>query len=103
MKKRRMFLRLLVPEGKLRDALELYPGKTREEVRELLYGEVKKKLVPGIIAAVFFLVMAVMAEQKPQEKGGTAGPQYHAVLCLHLLRKARHQACLLGQGLLSKP
>ena len=24
--------KLLVPEGKLRDAMELYPGKTREEV-----------------------------------------------------------------------
>lgn len=61
--------KLLVPEGKLRDAMELYPGKTREEVRTLLYGEVKKKLLPGIVAAVFFLVMAVFAGKKPQEDG----------------------------------
>lgn len=63
------FSAILVPEGKLRDAMELYPGKTREEVRELLYGEVKKKLLPGILAAVFFLVMAVFAGKKPQEEG----------------------------------
>ena len=69
MKKNIWFRRLLVPEGKLRDAMELYPGKTREEVRELLYGEVKKKLFPGIIAAVFFLVLAVFAAQKPEEEG----------------------------------
>ncbi len=61
--------KLLVPEGKLRDAMELYPGKTREEVRELLYKEVKKKLLPGIMAGVFFLVLAVFAGQKPQEEG----------------------------------
>lgn len=69
MKKRRMFLWLLVPEGKLRDAMELYPGKTREEVRELLYREVMKKLLPGIAAAVLLLIMAVLVGQTPQEEG----------------------------------
>jgi hypothetical protein len=69
MKKKRLFCRLLVPEGKLRDALELYPGKTREEVRELLYGEVKKKLLPGMVAAVFFLLLAVFSGQKTKEEG----------------------------------
>lgn len=69
MEKQKMFSVILVPEGKLRDAMELYPGKTREEVRGLLYGEVKKKLLPGIVAAVFFLVLAVFAGQKPQEEG----------------------------------
>ena len=69
MKKNICFSKILVPEGKLRDAMELYPGKTREEVRELLYGEVKKKLFPGIIAAAFFLVSAVLAGQKTEEAG----------------------------------
>ena len=46
MKQGKVFSAILVPEGKLRDAMELYPGKSREEVRELLYGEVKKKLLP---------------------------------------------------------
>lgn len=69
MKKKTVFLRLLVPEGKLRDAMELYPGKTREEVRGLLYTEVKKKLLPGIAAMVFFLILAVLTVQKPQEEG----------------------------------
>ncbi|MBQ7864068.1 MAG: type II secretion system F family protein [Lachnospiraceae bacterium] len=61
--------RLLVPEGKLRDAMELYPGKTREEVRELLYAEVKKKLLPGLAAAVFFLAMAIVTGRTPAEEG----------------------------------
>lgn len=69
MKNKIRMSRLLVPEGKLRDAMELYPGKTREEVRELLYKEVKKKLAPGLMAAVFFLVMAVLSEQTPEEDG----------------------------------
>ena len=60
MKSKIRMSRLLVPEGKLRDAMELYPGKTREEVRELLYKEVKKKLMPGLAAAVFFLAMAIV-------------------------------------------
>lgn len=69
MKKQRVFLRLLVPEGRLRDAMELYPGKTREEVRELLYREVRKKLLPGIAAALLFLIMAVLIGQTPKEEG----------------------------------
>lgn len=63
------FKKLLVPEGKLRDALELYPGKTREEVRELLYREVVRRLWPGGIAAVFFLIMAVVAGRETEEEG----------------------------------
>ena len=69
MKKNIRLSRILVPEGKLRDAMELYPGKTREEVRELLYGEVKKKLLPGIAAAVFFLMLSVFTWKKPEEEG----------------------------------
>ena len=42
MKQNIWFRKLLVPEGKLRDVMELYPGKTREEVRELVYREIKK-------------------------------------------------------------
>ena len=69
MKKNIRLSRILVPEGKLRDAMELYPGKTREEVRELLYGEVKKKLLPGIAAAIFFLMLSVFTWKKPEEEG----------------------------------
>ena len=35
----------LLPGGKLRDAMELYPGKTREEVQEIVWKELVKKLV----------------------------------------------------------
>ena len=69
MKNNIRFSGLLVPEGKLRDVMELYPGKSREEVRELVYGEVKKRLLPGIIAAIFFLVLAAVMGQKPKEEG----------------------------------
>ena len=69
MKNNIRFSGLLVPEGKLRDVMELYPGKSREEVRELIYKEVKKKLFPGFIAAVFFLILAVIVGQKPKEEG----------------------------------
>ena len=69
MKSKIRMSRLLVPEGKLRDAMELYPGKTREEVRELLYTEVKKKLLPGLAAAVFFLATAMVIGRTPAEEG----------------------------------
>jgi len=69
MKRKIRISMLLVPEGKLRDAMELYPGKTREEVRELLCKEVKKKLFPGLAAAGFFLAMAVLSEQTPESEG----------------------------------
>lgn len=69
MKQNIWFRKLLVPEGKLRDVMELYPGKTREEVRELVYREIKKKLFPGIIAMIFFLIFAVLAGQKTEEEG----------------------------------
>ena len=69
MKKQKLLSGLLVPEGKLRDAMELYPGKTREEVRWLLFGEVKKKLIPGIVAAFFFLGLAIFTGKRPQEEG----------------------------------
>lgn len=69
MKNKIRLSRHLVPEGKLRDAMELYPGKTREEVREILYEEVKKKLLPGLVAAVFFLAMSVVTGRTPEEEG----------------------------------
>ncbi len=59
MKKSRWFQTILVPEKKLRDAMELYPGKTREEVRELLFPEVANRLLLGSMIAVVFLIGAV--------------------------------------------
>ena len=53
--------KLFVPEGKLRDAMELYPGKTREEVRDLLFREVAGKVSLGGCLAVFFLFFAIFA------------------------------------------
>lgn len=59
----------LVPEEKLRTAMELYPGKSREEIRDLLSGELLKRLRPGILAAVFFLVMALVSGRNTKEEG----------------------------------
>jgi len=58
-RKRFRIQKLLVREGKLRDAMELYPGKTREEVRELLFRELTKRLWPGIFVAAGLLLLAV--------------------------------------------
>ena len=74
MKKGKWLRNLLVPEGKLRDALELYPGKTREEVRELLFREVGKRLLPGGALAVIFLVLALASGSEPAEEPGIARP-----------------------------
>ena len=69
MKKHKMFFGILVPEEKLRNAMELYPGKTRNEVREILYREIKKKLLPGFAVSVFFLLLATCTGQRRQEEG----------------------------------
>lgn len=74
MKKADWLQKLLVPEGKLRDALELYPGKTREEVRELLFREVVKRVCPGIVAMVFFLALALLPGQEETEEAGVLRP-----------------------------
>lgn len=74
MKKIIWLRKLLVREGKLRDAMELYPGKTREEVRELLFSELVKRLLPGGIATVFFLFLALFSGGGVTEEQGIARP-----------------------------
>ena len=69
-RKNRKWGSFLLPEGKLREAMELYPGKTREEVRELIRKELVKKLIPGVVAFVTFLVLAaVLAQKEPKQQG----------------------------------
>lgn len=58
-KKNSLLKTALIPEGKLREAMELYPGKTRNEVREIVWRELLKKLVPGMMAAAAFMILAV--------------------------------------------
>lgn len=61
--------RLLLPEGKLREAMELYPGKMRQEVQQILCRELRKRLVPGLLASVLLLVLAVLygsGEENPE-------------------------------------
>ena len=68
------FHRLAVPEGKLRDALELYPGKTREEVRRILAKEVGKRLLPGGFLAAFLVVLALCMGKEVSEEEGILRP-----------------------------
>lgn len=68
------FRRLAVPEGKLRDALELYPGKTREEVRRILAKEVGKRLLPGGVLAAFLVVLALCTGKEVSEEEGILRP-----------------------------
>lgn len=63
-----------IPETKLRDAMELYPGKSREEVRWILWNGLKKKLLPGAVLAVFFLVLAVTSGGKQEKVRGFQRP-----------------------------
>ncbi len=62
--------RLLVPEQKLRIAMELYPGKTRDEVSGLVRQELKKKLLPGVFLAAVLLVLAAASGSIAGEEQG---------------------------------
>lgn len=73
-KKRNRLVRLFLPDGKLRDAMELYPGKTRVEVRDIVWKEVKVKLLLGCMALVFFLVLALVSAKDEPEKSGILRP-----------------------------
>ena len=66
--------KLLIPQRKLREVMELYPGKTGPEVQELLWRELWKKLLPGCVLAVFFLVLALGSGNSEPEKAGMKRP-----------------------------
>lgn len=72
-KKEYIFFRLLLPEEKLRNVMELYPGKTREEVSGLVRTELKKKLLPGIFVAAVLLLCAA-STGRPEEEPGIKRP-----------------------------
>ena len=65
----------LIPEQKLRDAMELYPGKLRNEVKELLWKELVKKLIPGIGLAVLLLILSLFVKKEPTEEPGRMRPK----------------------------
>ncbi len=74
MKQRDWLPVLLVPDGKLREAMELYPGKSREEVRGMLFREVTRRLLPGGIVAVLFLVAVLLSGKEEPEESGVLRP-----------------------------
>ena len=64
----------LLSEQKLHTAMELYPGKTREEVEHLVVCELKKKLFPGIVLAGILFGMAVLVHNSSREVSGIERP-----------------------------
>lgn len=66
--------RLLIPEGKLRDAMELFPGKNREEVRAILFRELRKRLLPGAVLTVIFLVLSFLSGREGSVEEGMVRP-----------------------------
>ena len=74
MQKTNRIQKLFIPSGKLREAMELYPGKTRTEVESLLWVGLRKKLLLGGVLTVLFLVSAGMMGRKAPEAKGIVRP-----------------------------
>ena len=66
---------VLISEQRLRDAMELYPGKTRLEVQELVFSGLLKKLVPGLGLMVVILMAAFLAGRKDTKETGILRPE----------------------------
>ena len=70
MKKKQAIKKLLVPEEKLRAAMELFPGKTREEVREILFRKVVHRMkLGGCLSLLFFFVGVFVGKTSGVEQG----------------------------------
>ena len=70
MKKTERLKYILIPEKRLRDVLELYPGKTRDEVRKLLFSGLGPRLLAGGCVAALLLVLAFFSDRTVQEEPG---------------------------------
>lgn len=75
MKTESKVVKLLIPEGKIRDAMELYPGKSREEVRRIVFLGLVKRLIPGSAAALMFLILALAFGKKQASEPGILRPE----------------------------
>lgn len=74
-RKRNLFAGVFLPDGKLREAMELYPGKTRTEVQGIIWKELRKKLLVAGLLLVFFLGMAVYFAGKEPDNEGILRPR----------------------------
>lgn len=74
MRKKGWLKALLVPEKKLREVLELYPGKSREEVRALVFHELVRQLIPAVCATVILLFLAMLFGKKGTGEPGIVRP-----------------------------
>ena len=74
MKREEQVQKLLIPEKKLREAMELYSGKTWEEVRQRLYHELGKRMLAGCLAAAAILLLAGFSGKNVTVKPGVQRP-----------------------------
>lgn len=74
MKKAEWLKDILIPEKKLHEVLELYPGKTREEVRNRLYRELGNRLLISAPAVMIFLLLAWYSGKTETEEPGVLRP-----------------------------
>ena len=74
-KAERFLYRHLIPEQKLREAMELFPGKTRDEVGGQLRQGLKKKLMPVALLTPMLLVLAVIVGGNTGKETGIKRPE----------------------------
>lgn len=65
---------LFIPDKKLRDIMELYPGKMREEVRELAFRDLGRRLLVGVLLTVALLTVALALGNGEPETAGIIRP-----------------------------
>ena len=76
MKKGNVIRNLFIPPEKLREAMELYPGKNRAEIQACLFAALRKKLLLGGVMSGLFLVLALTGVRDKKEPEGIARPPY---------------------------
>lgn len=74
MKKSDWLKTLLIPEKKLREVLELYPGKMRDEVRKALFSELGRRLAVGVSVSAVLLVLALVSGREAAQEPGIVRP-----------------------------
>lgn len=69
-----MLRNTLIPKEKLREAMELYSGKTREEVQGLVWKELRKKLLLGLVLSILLTLLSFGAGRTETEREGIKRP-----------------------------
>lgn len=69
-----MLQNILIPKEKLREAMELYSGKTREEVQGLVWKELQKKLLLGMVLSALLIILSLCVGKKETGQEGIQRP-----------------------------